>query len=98
MNFLQIRVKIHIHLVGLQNGRFPSGLSTKILHAISIPTVSEHVISINYNIDSNVIPASTAVSVSQHCSEAQLESHLHLHRYNEALPCSRVRACVYGTA
>jgi len=69
-NFLQIRVKIHIHLVGLQNGRFPSGLSTKILYASSLPTVSEHVISINYNTDGNAIPASKAVSVSQHFSEA----------------------------
>jgi hypothetical protein len=70
MNFLQMRVKMHTHLVGLQNGHFPSGLSTKIIYAISLPTVLEHVISINYNTDSNVIPASKVVSVSQHFSEA----------------------------
>lgn len=70
MNFLQICAEIHIHLAGLQNGRFPIGLSTKLLCAIRLPTVSEHVISINYNTDSNAIPASKAVSVSQHFSEA----------------------------
>lgn len=96
-NFLQIRMKIHIHLVGLQNGRFPSGLSTKILYAISLPTVSEHVTSISYNTDSNVTPARKAVSVSQYFSEAELESHLHFRKHKD-LPCSHVCACVYGTA
>lgn len=94
MDFLQIRVKIHIHLVGLQNGRFPSGLSTKILYSISLPTVSEHVISINYNTDSNAIPP-VRLFRSVNTSAKQ---YLHFHKHNEALPCSCVRARVYGTA